>query len=289
MTTRFVVLPDDRTIEVLDEGPVDALAVVLHHGTPSSSGPSDVQRAILEQGLRHIGLNRPGYGGSSPQPSRRVADIAADTRTVLDHLGIAHCVVGGTSGGGPHALACAALVPQALSAFVVASVAPMDSAEFDWYGGMSPGNVAEFRSAEAGRASLIEALRDDAAMMSSATAEQFLADNAATIAGTDQSAMRRTIEEKLESARHALANGLDGWVDDALAFVAPWGFDVGDIAVPTSVWHGADDVAVPVAHGRWLAQHIPTAREHILTATGHASITESASDILAEAVQFASS
>jgi pimeloyl-ACP methyl ester carboxylesterase len=121
--------------------------------------------------------------------------------------------------------------------------------------------------------------------MMAATAEEFLVDNSANIPDADADAMRRTIDEKLALARHGLAHGLDGWVDDVMGVVLPWGFDVADITVPTVIWHGADDLAVPVSHGQWLATHIPDARTHIIADAGHASVTEAAPVIIRAALE----
>ena len=122
----FINLPDGRHLEVLVEGPADGLPVVCHYGTPSGAVPYQALfDAAARHGLRAVVCSRPGYGDSTPRPGRSVADVAGDVAAVLDALGADRFVTYGTSGGGPHALACAALLPDRCAAAAsVAGVAP---------------------------------------------------------------------------------------------------------------------------------------------------------------------
>ena len=132
-------------------GPADGLPLVLHEGTPVGLVlyPPTVQAARI-RGLRVILAARPGYEGSTPRPGRRVVDVAGDTAAVLDELGADTFVTAGWSGGGPHALACAAALPgRCLAAASVAGVAPYQAEGLDWLAGMGPENIAEFGAARA--------------------------------------------------------------------------------------------------------------------------------------------
>jgi pimeloyl-ACP methyl ester carboxylesterase len=79
-----------------------------------------------------------------------------------------------------------------------------------------------------------------------------------------------------EIAGQALEAGLDGMVDDDLAYVAPWGFDPARVTAPILVLHGADDRMVPSSHGEWLARHCPSAELRIILGEGHVSVLGSA-------------
>src|SRR5690349_7589749 len=135
-----VALPDGRTLHAYASGGGDGerVAVVWHHGTPNVGAPPE---PLFEQasrlGLRWVGYDRPGYGGSTPNPDRDVASAAADVTAVVDALGIDQFAVMGASGGGPHALACAALLPgRVLAAVSIAGLAPFDADGLDWFAGM---------------------------------------------------------------------------------------------------------------------------------------------------------
>src|SRR5580658_3573538 len=139
-----------RQLEALASGPADALAVVLHNGTPAGLvAAPPAAAAAAERGLRLMLYSRPGYGASTPDPGRRVCGAAADLAAVLDGLGVAEFVTVGWSGGGPHALACAALLPgRCLAAATMAGVAPYQAEGLDWLAGMGAENLEEFRSEE---------------------------------------------------------------------------------------------------------------------------------------------
>jgi pimeloyl-ACP methyl ester carboxylesterase len=109
-------LGDGRTSHVYDTYPDDAgarLAVFWHHGTPNTGAPPEpLFPAADERGIRWVSHDRPGYGGSTPRTGRDVASVAADVSSIADALGIGRFAVMGSSGGGPHALACGALLPE---------------------------------------------------------------------------------------------------------------------------------------------------------------------------------
>ena len=121
--------------------------MLVHNGTPNSRhlyGPAVADAAA--RGLRLIGYDRPGYGGSTPQPGRTVADCAADVRAICAELGLDRLAMWGISGGGPHLLACAALLPGLVTAAAsLASLAPSDVGGLDWFDGMGQENVDDFK------------------------------------------------------------------------------------------------------------------------------------------------
>jgi pimeloyl-ACP methyl ester carboxylesterase len=269
--------PGDRVLDVLVSGPEDGLALVFHSGTPSGlvgSGP--MAAAASARGLRTVLYSRPGYGGSTPQPGRQVADAAADVAAILERLGIDEFLTAGWSGGGPHALACAALLPvRCLAAASIAGVAPSDSPGLDWLAGMAEENVAEFQAALAGPSDLTSFLDAAAGPLSSIGAAEVAEGMGGLISAADQAALTGEFAEYLAaSLRAALTTGIDGWRDDDLAFTRDWGLSLAALghATPVAIWQGDQDRMVPSAHGDWLAANIPLARARLLPGEGHLTL-----------------
>ena len=152
-----VPTPDGRSLDVYLAGPEDGRVLLFHTGTPSAAVPLAAGVAEMEKrGLRYVAFNRPGYGSSTRLPGRAVADVAADAATVLDHVGARTAVTIGWSGGGPHALACAALLPDRIeAAATIAGVAPYPADGIDYLAGMGAENVEEFNAALEGEDALI--------------------------------------------------------------------------------------------------------------------------------------
>src|SRR5215472_11478333 len=140
--------PDGRTLAVEDGGDPAGQPVLIHHGIPMSRhiyGPQE--QDATERGLRLICHDRPGYGGAAPQPGRSVADCAADVRVICTELGIDRLAMWGMSGGGPHVLACAALLPDLVTAAAsLASFAPYGAEALDYFAGMGQENGGDDRS-----------------------------------------------------------------------------------------------------------------------------------------------
>ncbi len=275
-TELTVRTPDGRSLDVLVTGPADGLPLVFHHGTPGGVavyGP--IAAAAQRCGLRLVLYGRPGYGKSTPQPGRSVADAAADVAAILAELGARRFVTAGWSGGGPHALACARLLAdKCLAVACIAGVAPHDAAGLDWLAGMAEDNVQEFTAAATSEAGLTQMLEEFAPAFSQLTADQ-LADGMGDLASpVDKAALEGELASYLlESFRAGLAPGMAGWRDDDLAFVRDWGFSpAADTTVPVTVWQGDQDHMVPFAHGQWLAANIPAARTHLLPGAGHLSL-----------------
>ncbi|MEZ0446330.1 alpha/beta fold hydrolase [Cellulomonas sp. ICMP 17802] len=269
ITPTPVELPDGRTLRAYDVVPDDdaRLTVVWHHGTPNVGTPPE-PLLPLRAGVRWVSYDRPGYGGSTPHPGRDVASAAGDVAAIADALGIDRFAVLGHSGGGPHALACAALLGDRVLAAVEGSgTAPFGADSLDWFAGINRAGTAELHAAVAGREALERELTDSEYDPSMFTA-------------ADHEALEGVWGWLGRIAGEAHAGGIGGMVDDDLAYVAPWGFDPADIAVPVLVLHGDDDRVVPPAHGRWLADQIPTAELWLRPGAGHVSVLDAAEDAL---------
>lgn len=253
-------LPDGRTLHAYDTGDAGGPVVVWHHGTPNvGAPPAPLFAAAARHGIRWVSHDRPGYGGSTPRPGRDVASAAADTAAVADALGIERFAVLGHSGGGPHALACAALLPERVSAVAsVSGLAPYGSYA-GWFTGMAPGSEAALRAAVAGRAAK-EAYEADPV------------DDDTMFVPADLAALSGDWAWFMDVVKPALAAGPGPLVDDDLAYVAPWGFDPAAIARPALVVHGAADRMVPVGHAEWLGAHVPGAELWTRPGEGHISV-----------------
>jgi len=268
-------LPDGRRIDFTVSGPADGVPLVFHHGTPGAKTKArHIERAAHDRGLRLVGLSRAGYGDSTRRPGRDVADIAVDVASILDQLGARRCLVAGASGGGPHSLATAALLPDRVAgAAVIAGITPPDAAGLDFLAGMGEQNIVEFGQAREGEAVLRPALAAEAPALRRADVAGLIAALDTLLPDVDRAVLTDEFgADMVKNFAEALRTGVDGWVDDDLAFVKPWGFDLTAIRVPTFVWHGVEDKMAPFAHGEWLAANIPGVKPHLMSGHGHLSI-----------------
>jgi pimeloyl-ACP methyl ester carboxylesterase len=276
---RLISLPDGRDIDVLTAGAADALPLVIHEGTPGGlvAYPPTVE-AARERGLRVVMAARPGYERSTPRPGRRVADVAPDVAAVLDALGADRFVSIGWSGGGPHSLACAALLPgRCLAAASVAGVAPYAAEGLDFLAGMGPENVEEFGAALAGPDAVTAYLEAEAGPLGQVTAADVAAALGGLVSDADKAALTGDFAASVAaSLRAALVNGIAGWRDDDLAFTADWGFPLDPMPAPVAIWQGDQDRMVPYAHGQWLAAHVAGARVRPRPGAGHLTLTVTA-------------
>jgi pimeloyl-ACP methyl ester carboxylesterase len=280
---RLVRAEDGRDIEFLTAGPQNGRTLVVHEGTPIGLAlNSRLGAAAAERGLRVVQLARPGYEQSTARPGRRVADIAADVVAVLDDIEAGTFVSIGFSGGGPHSIACAALLPgRCLAAASVAGVAPYRVEGLDFLAGMGPENVEEFGLALEGPAALTPFLEKEAAALREITGEQIVGSLAGLISGADAAVITGAFADSLAAGlRAAVSNGIAGWRDDDLAFTADWGFWPDAASAPVAIWQGDQDNMVPFAHGQWLAARIPGARVHLQPGAGHLTMTVTAIDAI---------
>ena len=283
-----VSLRDNRVLEVSDTGPGPSRVLVLHHGTPMTFPRLGfVERVARGRDVRLVTFARPGYRTSTRQPGRTVADVAADTRDVLDALSIERAMMAGVSGGGPHALACAALLPDRTEAVAsICGVAPYAAPGLDFLAGMGQDNIAEFTATLAGEAPLRAHLDAELSGLREITPDQLVDAWRSVLPAVDQASITGDVGADFAAAlRDALAGPVDGWVDDDLAFVEPWGFELSAITVPVTVWQGGRDLMVPFAHGHALSAAVPQAHSHLLDTEGHLSIlVGSFGDVLSELV-----
>ena len=270
-----ITAPDGRELCICEGGAPDGPAVVVHNGTPMSRLLFEPHVADAEaRGLRLVGYDRPGYGGSTPQPGRSVGDAADDVATIADALGVERFATWGISGGGPHALACAALLPdRVVAAASLASVAPYEADDLDWVDGMGEANVEEFGLTLEGREKLEPFLREAHDEMIEGGVQGMETALRTLLSPVDAAAFSgETAEYMFEAFRVGNETQLDGWLDDDFAFAKPWGFDVGQIRVPVLLWQGAEDRFVPFAHGEWLARRIPTVDPRLSPDDGHITL-----------------
>jgi pimeloyl-ACP methyl ester carboxylesterase len=293
MTAEQITVPGTgRRLDVLAIGPQDAPTVVMHNGTPAGliAAPA-FAAAAAERGLRLVLYSRPGYGRSTPDPGRRVADAASDVAAVLDALGVARFLTVGWSGGGPHALACAAGLPgRCLAAASMAGPAPCRAEGLDWLHGMGEENVTEFSAALAGEAALTACLEPAGRELASITGADVAAGLGDLASAADKAALTGEFADYLAASfRAAVEHGVAGWRDDDLAFTADWGFTMAEAGqgAPVAVWQGDQDMMVPWSHGQWLAAHIPGARGHLLPGEGHLTLGFQAGAILDDLLDLA--
>lgn len=272
--TSFVSTVDGRKICVLQAGMANGIAIMVHAGTPGSrllfEGWSEY---AVGRGVRLIAYDRPGYGGSTPAAGRTVSAAADDVAAIVRYLGIERIGVWGLSGGGPHALACAALLPSiVVAAATFGSLAPRHTDDIDWFAGMGTAIAAEFSAAIDGRVELEQVIQAAAREMLSTDPDSLASTWRDRLCPTDIAELTRdTASYLLESARVGLSNGVDGWIDDDMAFVSPWGFDISQIGVPVMIVHGQQDKSVPISHARWLIERIHNAQARLSAQDGHIS------------------
>ncbi len=276
-----ISLADGRELDFQVSGPAEGIPLLFHHGTPGSVVPvRSVARAAAERGLRLVTYSRAGYGGSTRNPGRTVADVVSDVEAVLDHLGAPRCAVAGWSGGGPHALASGARLPDRVAAVLcIAGVGPWRAEGLDFLAGMGAQNIDEFGAAVDGETPLRAYLEAAAVELRNPSPADIVREMSTLLPAVDVAALTDEFGSDMAAGfAEALRTGVDGWLDDDLAFTRDWGFGLAEIAVPTFVWQGSADLMVPFAHGRWLAEHIPNAVVHLEPDEGHLSLSLGALD-----------
>jgi pimeloyl-ACP methyl ester carboxylesterase len=272
---RTVHTPNGRKLAVEEAGDPDGKPVLAHMGTPNSRrmfGPNRADAA--ERGLRLISYDRPGYGGSEPCPGRSIADCAADVRAICAALGIDRLAMWGISGGGPHVLACAALLPDLVTAAAsLASPAPYDAEGLDWFAGMGQDNVDDVRLFFTDGIAARAKTEEDRDGYLAASADDLAKTLQTLLTPTDAAVLNGELAQYLASCGHeGLAPGSQGWWDDNLSLVSPWGFEFADISIPILLLHGRQDKFVPPGHGEWLAKRIPGVEARLLDDDGHLTL-----------------
>ncbi len=277
MIEHRVSAPDGRLLLVDERGDPHGRPVLDLHGTPGSRlmFDHDVTRAE-GLGVRLIAYDRPGYGGSHRLSGRTIADCAQDVRAIAGALGIDRLAVMGGSGGGPHALACAALLGDLVPAVgVLASPAPWGAEGLDFFAGMGEMNAEDTRLELEDKPAARAKFEAERVEMLQLTAED-LAGYLRTLLGpADLAVLTGELAEFAMAEMHvALAPGSDGWWDDSEALLAPWGFELSAIRTPVLLWHGRQDRFVPFTHGEWLAGQVPGVDARLTDDDGHLTLTE---------------
>lgn len=277
MMERVIATPDGRRLRVEEAGDPKGRPILTLHGTPGSGDLYARHVAdAKDRGIRLIGYDRPGYGGSTPLPGRTVADCAADVRAIAAALDIDRLAVWGISGGGPHAIACAALLPDLVVAVgSLAAIAPYGVPGLDYFAGMGEENVDDiklyFDNRPAARAKAVE----DRERMLSITPEAMLNAFPTLISPVDAAAFTADLGEYLATGTHrGLVPGIEGWWDDGVAHLETWGIDLKAIRIPVQLWQGRHDRFVPFQHGEWLASQIPGVDAHLTEVDGHITLLQ---------------
>jgi pimeloyl-ACP methyl ester carboxylesterase len=266
-------LPDGRVLEVIVSGPPDGVPLVWHHGTPGCGRQFRYrQYEMHERGLRYVTYSRAGAVGSTRRRGRSVADIAEDVAAILDHLGADRCLVGGSSGGGPHALATGALLPDRVAAVLcVCGIKPYVG-ESDFLEGMGEANVEEFELVLQGEGALRPFVMENRASVIDAEPEGIIETWATLLPEVDRAILRSDAGFDIIGGLQRGVIEIDGSIDDDLAFIRDWGFNPRELSVPTYIWQGSADLMVPFHHAEWLASNIPGAVPHLLDGEGHFSV-----------------
>ena len=272
-----IATPDGRNLRVREAGDPKGFPVFVHHGTPMAGCIYEPWEADASQrGLRLITHDRPGYGASTPHPGRKIADVARDVETMADALGLERLATWGMSGGGPHALACGALLGDRVTAVgTFAGVAPFGAPGLDFLAGMGEDNVTEFGKAVEGREQLEPLLEAWRPMILAAGPDEVLAGLESLVSDADKAVLGDGLAAFFNGCDSiALADGVEGWVEDDLAFVAHWGFELSDVRRPVFLWQGREDLMVPFEHGRWMADQLPDVETRLIPEEGHLTLIQ---------------
>jgi pimeloyl-ACP methyl ester carboxylesterase len=273
--TTLVRLQDGRELCVEVYGGPSERTFLIHCGTPNSRLLFDVWVAdAAQRGIRLISYDRPGYGGSTAAPGRSIADGAADARAIAAELGIERLAMWGFSGGGPYTLACAALLPDLVAAAaIVGSPAPWGAPGLDYFAGMGEDNLEDMQLFLADREASRKKARTDWEAEMSVTADQLAEAWKTLLSDVDAAVVTGEFAQQMvDCIRDGLSPGEQGWWDDGVASMGPWGFELESIRVPVQVWHGRKDRFVPFQHGQWLAEHVPGAEPHLSDTDGHLTL-----------------
>jgi pimeloyl-ACP methyl ester carboxylesterase len=273
---RIISTPDGRKLRVNEAGQPDGVPVLVLRGTPHSRllyhrWLEDAQ----SRGIRLIGYERPGYGGSTRHPGRTVANAADDVAAIAKELGLNRLLVWGISGGGPHALACAALLPGLVAAMaVLGSIAPYLAEGLDYFAEMGDDNVEDFKAALKGGEAHKQAVEASASKLLGATPETLVQALHSLLCQADASVLTTDFADfVLHSVREGIGEKRDGVIDDDIAHILPWGFKLSQIQIPVLLMHGEQDRMVPVSHSKWLAGKIPKVETWFLPDDGHLTLS----------------
>ncbi|TML54587.1 MAG: alpha/beta hydrolase [Actinobacteria bacterium] len=263
---------DGRTLTFIERGDPGGVPVIVCHGTPGSRYTRHPDPELYERhGTHFVAYDRPGYGGSDPQPGRSVAAAAGDIQAIADELGFERFAVVGGSGGAPHALACGALLGDRVTRVgALVTPAPSDAEEFDFFAGLAELNIKEFGAALEGREAIDAYIQPFVDAMQ-ADPDSVIDEIASELPEVDRAIVSREEFRRImrQSFAEAVRQGVRGWSDDDLAFAKPWGFALEDVDAEVRLWQGELDVLAPRSHGEYVASRLPNARFELLEGGGH--------------------
>ena len=266
---------DGRELEILDNGITSDKAIIFHHGTPHhASAWSSWLEDAANRGIRGLSYSRAGYGTSDRNFGRSVLSNNSDISLLLDGKNISSFVAIGWSGGGPHALANT-FDHRNVGAITLAGVGEFGASDLNFLEGMGPENHDEFGAALKGEAEIDSWMNANAGSMKNVTGAEIKEAFGGLIGDADKAVIEGDFADQMAATmRSGLAVSFDGWIDDDLAFVRPWGFNLREISKPVFIWQGDDDFMVPHAHSKWLAEHIPGSQLKFVPGHGHISLVE---------------
>jgi pimeloyl-ACP methyl ester carboxylesterase len=280
-------LADGRRLSFCETGPREGAPVVYCHGaigTPLGRSV-DLETIMVDLGIRHIAVSRPGLGGSDPLPGRSVLSFADDVRELADSLAIDRFAVVGVSAGGPYALALAHQLPDRVRrAAVCSSLSPLCVPH------RTPGMQRRIRLALAilARAPGGCAALGDAALPVIRRHPELLSRLIAAHAAPGERAGLNEPRERNAAGTSfldaAAGGGVRGMVDDYLTYSRPWGFSAAEIEPEVHLWHGLNDPLVPIDHALALAATLPRCRAFFDPVEGHHFFRRRLVSILAELV-----
>lgn len=269
-----IELQDGRQLAYRLFGDPAGMPAFYCHGFPSSSREAELLHdKAVQQGLRIISADRPGYGGSDPLPERTIPAFADDLAALADRLGIGHFRLLGVSGGGPYALACAArLAERIIACALVAPLGPIHLPGLLSRMGLSarlafsltrsaPRTMDRLLSGPlpawvAGQDRLLDGLR----LTASAKADR--------VALSDPRA-KRILNQTIADA---LSEGGVGARQDLVLYANEWGIEPASVKTPIELWQGEADRIVPPAHAHWYTRHLSRCTSHLLPEEGHYSL-----------------
>lgn len=286
----MLTLSDGRSVAVHTEGESSANAVLFHHGTPGCAQTwDDWLPEVARLGGYAISYSRPGYGNSSRHSGRTVLDNAQDIAEILEQLNVQKIISIGWSGGGPHALADSTL-KASVAVISLAGVGEYGATDLDFLAGMGEENHVEFGAAIEGPAAIQAWMEANSGGTAKVTGSELIEELGGLIGDADKASLTPEVAETIAGEfRAALEHSYLGWMDDDLAFVEPWGFDITKITQPVSIWQGDQDFMVPHSHGYWLQNHIPNAKLNFVPGEGHISLgINKRAEIIASALDYLS-
>jgi pimeloyl-ACP methyl ester carboxylesterase len=280
-------LEDGRELACSEAGDPGGVPVFAFHGTPGSRRQilfPAVNQAAKNKGVRLIVPDRPGYGLSTLQPGRRLVDWPKDVSFLADRLDLETFTVLGFSGGGPHALACASLLPDRVTrAVIVSGIFQIHSAD-DAEGMMTMSRVLAALARRSERA--LRPVTFLVAQMSRRQPEQAVRWMLRGVPASDAAVLQRPeiTQAFIDDLRHASATAGQAAAQDMAIFARPWGFDLSQIEAPVHFWQGDADRNVPPSHARRQAALVKRSVLHEVSGAGHLLFADHLEEILQSAV-----